>query len=579
MDLAAKPGIEELVCLKGAQVGWSELTRNLMGYWIDLDPGPIMVLMPDQKSAESFRDERIEPLMTYTEAVRRHVSLRAWDSTKHRIKFDTCSMFFTWSGSKTGTKSRPIRRLICEEPDEYKDFSSSGGNPLSKAEKRLTTYRDKGRSTLLLGGTPTNRAGNIWKRWELCATRYHWWVPCPHCNGYQTLQWKQVKWPDLGETSRQKRAERIKTENLAYYECEHCKAAIRDHDKPRMLRRGVPATEDQAVTIDGRIVGPEPVARRIGFAVSSLYSPWVQFGLLAAEWLEAQGDPHALVDFFNQRLAEPHEEQRAKTEPTIIAAKAKDGPVPMLVPKWTRFLIATADTQGTCERDGYFWLTIRAWGYGNRSQLIDNGSCSSKAELFQRTLCREIPFEGGGTVTPQMLFIDSGGPRWQEIYQFAQTDSRIHPTKGASDKRTWMVDERPQKKHDVVLWLIDTEQSQDQLHRLIHDPDRTKWMPHSDVIDRVKLQMGIPFEVVAASSDYCSQMSSKSKVFDPKTQTEIWVEIVKNNDHFWDCESIQAAVAWRLGCGMPEPVHTEEQPAVQPNQPDQAWVTSYRGRH
>jgi phage terminase large subunit GpA-like protein len=540
--LAVDPLVEEIVCLKGAQIGWSEACRNLFGFWVDLDPGPLMILMPDQKSAEDFKIERIDPMVKNTPAVKRHLTVRAWDDTKHRIRFDTMTAYFVWAGSKTGTKSRPIRRLICEEPDEYPPFSSTGGDPLSKAEKRLTTYRDKGRAKILLGGTPTNRTGNIFKRWELCSVRYHLWLPCPHCNGYQLLQWKQIKWPkaDEGE-DRAKHAERVKSVGLAFYECEHCKGRIDDHHKPRMLRRGIWATEDQAVTKDGRTVGPRQSARRVGVKISGLYSPWVLFGQLASEWIEAQGDQNALCDFINQRLAEPFEEQRAKTEPTLIQQKAKDGPAPMLVPKWARALIATADTQGNDEKDGYFYYVIRAWGYDYRSQLIDFGVCSSKAELKQRCLDRPIPLEGGGHAAPSMLLIDSGGPRWQEVYQFSQSDPRIHPAKGDGERHTWMVDERPQKRHGVVLWKIDTNQSKDLLHRLIHDPDRTKWLPHNQI-----------------NPDYCQQMCAESKVFNPQNNREEWVEIVKNNNHFWDCEHQQCAAAWRIGCGAPEPAPPPE---------------------
>jgi hypothetical protein len=138
------------------------------------------------------------------------------------------------------------------------------------------------------------------------------------------------------------------------------------------------------------------------------------------------------------------------------------------------------------------------------------------------------------------LWTDSGGPRWSEIYQLAQSDQRIHPTKGSNQKRTWMVDERPQKRHGVVLWEIDTEQSKDLLHRLIHDPDRTKWLPHN-----------------AINEDYAKQMCSESKVFNPTLRREEWVEIIKNNNHLWDCEHQQAAVAWRLGAGLPEPASPE----------------------
>jgi phage terminase large subunit GpA-like protein len=539
MDAAGDPLVEEVVNLKGAQIGWSEVCRNLFGFWVDLDPGPTMILMPDQKSAEDFKVERIDPLVSNTPSVRRHLTARAWDDTKHRIRFDTMSAFFVWAGSKSGTKSRPIRRLICEEPDEYPPFSSTGGDPLSKAEKRLTTFRDKGRAKILLGGTPTTRLGNTWKRWEMCSVRYHFWVPCPACNGYQQLQWKQVKWPAAGNgEDRAKHAERVRGVGLAYYECEHCKARIDDHHKPRMLRRGVWASEDQVVTQDGRVAGPEKSAKRIGFKISGLYSPWVLFGQLASEWIEAQGDVQALADFINQRLAEPFEEQRSKTEPNFIAEKAKGGGPPLIVPQWAKVIVATADTQGTDEQSGYFWYTIRAWGYDYRSQLLDYGVCSSKAELSDRVFTRTIPIEGSqGRVAPVGLWIDSGGPRWNEIYQWALSDNRIHPTKGSAHKRTWVVDEKPQKRHNVVLWEIDTEQSKDLLHRLIHDPDRGKWLPHDQVND-----------------DYCRQMCAESKVFNPTLNREEWVEIVKNNNHLWDCEHQQAAVAWRLGCGMPEPV-------------------------
>lgn len=536
-DAVARVGVEEVVCLKGAQIGWSETCRNIFGYWVDLDPGPVLFLLPDQNSADAFKVERIEPLLKNTPAVRQHLTGRAWDETKYRIRFDAMWAFLTWAGSKTGTKSRPIRRLVCEEPDEYPPFSSAGGDPLSKAEKRLTTARAKGRSSILVGGTPTNRRGNIWKRWESCAVRYHYWVPCPQCNGYQTLLWKQVKWPELKEEERAKKADRIKSESLAYYECEHCKTEIRDHQKPRMLQRGVWASEDQVVTPDGRVAGPERQAKRIGFKVSGLYSPWVSFGQLAAEWLESQDDPQALADFINQRLAEPFEEQRAKPTASVILERSKGAPEPMQVPSWARLLLATADTQGTDESTGYFWYVIRAWGYGYRSQLVDFGVCSSKDELRQRCLERQIPMEGK-PVAPSMLLVDSGGPRWQEVYQLAQSDMRIRPTKGSAHVRQWMVNERPQKAHGIVLWEIDTEQAKDLLYQLIYkDPDQTKWMPNSGVND-----------------DYAAQMSSEAKVFDPSQGKEVWVEIVKKNNHLWDCEATQCAAAWRLGCGMPEPV-------------------------
>jgi phage terminase large subunit GpA-like protein len=560
MDAMVKLGVEEVVISKGAQVGYSECIRNVLGYWVDLDPGPALFVMPDQKSAEDVRDERIEPLIKNTPAVARHVSARASDSKKHRIRFDTMSLYFAWAGSSQGLKSRPIRYLLLEEPDEYPPHSGGGGDPIAKALKRITTYSDKGRARVLIGGTPTTRLGNIWKRWEMCPVRYHLWVPCFHCNAYQQLNWKQIKWPELkDEPDKAKRAARVEEENLAYYECEHCKGKILDHHKSRMLQKCKWASEDQVVTADGRIVGPEKKSKRIGFHLPSYYSPWVTFGKLAREWIEAQGDPQALMDFINQRLAEPFEEQRAKLEPDSIMARANGGPAPMIVPKWAKLLIATADTQGQTSEKGYFWYVIRAWGYDYRSQLVDFGAVSDFNELRERCLTRQIPMEGMGNVAPQILLVDSGGPRWQEVYQFAQSDpGRIKPTKGESYARDFMVIERPQKNHGIVLWKIDTEQAKDLLYFLIfNETDRTKWAVHS-----------------GANEDYCRQMCSEAKIFDPKLNRETWVEVVKNNNHFWDCEAMQCAAAWKLGCGNPEPA------LIEPSKPAESGSNpmNYRGK-
>jgi phage terminase large subunit GpA-like protein len=543
-DLVARPGIEEVVCLKGAQIGWSELCRNVMGYWIDMKPGPCMVLMPDRESAKSFREERMEPLMTHTPAISRYVSERAWDAKKTSIRFtNSMRVFFVWAGSKTGTKSRPIRYLICEEPDEYPAFSSTAGDPLSKAEKRLTTARAKGMARMLIGGTPTTRMGNTHKRWEMCPVRYHCWLPCPHCNGYQMLVWKQVGYEKaLPDEDRARHAERIKSNGLAWYECEHCKQKIRDHHKPRMLNRGIWATEDQAVTVDGRVVGPEKRANRVGVKVSSLYSPWVYFPTLAAEWIESQGDPNALADFINQRLAETFEEERAKTEPEFLEERAKGSPEPLIVPKWTMRLLATADTQGLTEQDGHFWYVIRAWAYDYRSQLVDFGVCHSKQELFDRIFNRPLQVEGTDIkAVPSFLLIDAGGPRWNEVCNFAKTDPRIHASQGSPYTRNFMANEKPYPKHGIVLWEIDTTQTKDKLHELIHDPDRGRWAVNSGI-----------------NRDYCRQISAERKIHDPSKNMAVWTPVPAHEpNHLGDCEANQVAAAFRCGLGTSAPQQEE----------------------
>ena len=544
-DAAAEPGVEEITVIKGAQLGFSECLRNLLGYWIDRDPGPCLVVMPDEKSALELIEERIKPLLEFTPAVARHRTSRAWDVKRASIRLDTMSVYVGWAGSSQAMKSRPIRYLLLEEPDEYPAISGAGGDPISKALKRVTTYT-KGRSRVVLGGTPTSRRGNTWKAWEACGDQRYFHVPCPHCGRYQQLLWKQVKWSQRAEgESQAQHAARVLDDGAAWYDCANpdCGEAILEEDKPAMLRRGVWVGKGQSVNDAGQFCGPTGRRfRKIGFHLPSTYSPWLSLAKLASEFIEAQGDVQKLADVINQRLAEPFEQQRAKTAATVIKETAKGSGPALIVPAWAKLLIATADTQGTTDKDGYFYYCIRAWGLDYRSALVDYGIANSKEELRQRCLVREIPMEAGGKAAPQLLLVDSGGPRWSEVYQFSQTDPRIHPVKGENHTTDFMLSEKVQKAHNVVLWKIDTSQAKDLLHRLIHEADRTKWLPHQGV-----------------GPDYCGQMAAEAKIFDPKEGREVWVEVVKDFNHLFDCEAYQCAAAWRYGAGAPEPNEEREQ--------------------
>ncbi len=553
MDAFVEPGVEEIVVRKAGQVGWSEAIRNIVGWVVDHEPGPCLMVLPDQKSAEELFNERLRPLIEHTPAVGRHATSRAWDIKSRSIRFDTCSVYAAWAGSSQSTKSRQIRYAFCDEPDEYPAHSGTGGDPIAKVGVRLRTFKAKKRARLLLGGTPTTRLGNVCKHFELANEKRYAWVPCPHCGKFQQLAWKRVKWPtakELGESDRVKHAARVSGEDLAWYECEHCQGKIVDRlHKSAMLRRHVWAGEDQAVTPDGRVVGPPARSkRRVAFHYPAQYSPWVRWSEMAGDFILAQDDPAALMDFVNQSLAEPWEEQRQKTKPRVIELKAERmvkaaGPAgwSAIIPHWARWLIATADTQGTTEADGYFWFVVRAWGYGERSQGIDFGVAHTKDELRERTILRTFPIDGkaGAMATPQGLWVDSGGPRWKEIYEMARSDPRVHPTRGSSTSLIGMMEGAPQKKHAIVLEYIDTAKAKDQLHRLVNDSNDDLWMPPGN-----------------ANDDYCRQMCAEQKIFDPAKRQELWTEVIKDSNHLWDCEAIQAAVAWRQGCWMPAP--TEE---------------------
>jgi phage terminase large subunit GpA-like protein len=570
LDKVVDSTVAEIWCIKGAQVGWSELVRGIIGYWIDAAPGPMFVVLPDEQSTRELVDERLLPLIKETPRLARHMTARPWDIKLESFKLSSMSMYFAWATSSQRVKSKPARYAVLEEPDEFVAHSGAGGNPVDKVRKRLTTYARRGLSRLIAGGTPTTRRGNTWKNWELCGAKMHLWIPCPHCNKYQKLIWGDrkskggLKWPELPELKddRPKYADTIDTQDLAYYQCEHCEAPIREQHKATCFVRQVWVSEEQWIETDSAgnavVCGPPVRAKRVGFHLPSLCSRLVRFSTLAAEWILAQGDSGAIIDFINQRLGEPYEDKTNAPKKEVIEAKAAAakhrGFKKDVLPHWTRRLFTTVDSQ-----KAGFWYVIRAWGWRYRSRLVRYGFCATAEEVIQIGLMTPYAILGadgmpaGQFMMPQYVLWDEGGgtendksqSRTQEVRRIAErAPGIIIPIKGASHKQYETVRRSGAKDkitgRHIGLHTIDTNRLKDELAmRIKLGVDlETGELTEGDVEGGWELSD-------AADDEYIRQMLSEHKIVtDPKTGEEGWVKIRSGGDnHLWDDEVYQLAAA------------------------------------
>lgn len=513
MDAIAEDDVEQVVFLKAVQVGFSEALRNVLGYWIDHDPGPCLLVMPSEQSAKELVDERIRPLLAETPKLKEYVSDDKLDNKVHHTRLNSMSVFIGWAGSPQALASRPIRYIVFDEVDKYPPFAGKEADPISLGLKRLTTYGSKARA--FIGSTPTTRVGPVWQAWERCTQRRNFEVPCPECGEMQRLVWSRVKFPKAHDgESRHDQAERIESGGLASYECEHCDAKWSNADKNNAVRMGHWVS-------DG---GPP---RRIGFHLNSIYSPWVSMSALAGEFLRAKGDPAALMDFSNSRLAEPFEEQASTTKPGTFTDKATHAGGPMQCPSWTEAVFTTADVQ-----KDHLWYVTRAWGAGGRSHLVRHGRVSTMEELRAMAFGGRFAMADGTAGESDYLAIDARY-RSDEVYPFAASDpGRILPVVGSSQLMSQPVKQGQVKAYPgVIQRTVNPNYWKDILHGLIHSEDSTQWLPHNEI-----------------DADYCKQMSSEHKIHDRKANTFVWQQISAGNDnHLWDCETMQCMLANECG--------------------------------
>jgi hypothetical protein len=113
----------------------------------------------------------------------------------------------------------------------------------------------------------------------------------------------------------------------------------------------------------------------------------------------------------------------------------------------------------------------------------------------------------------------------------------------------------------VTKFTLNTDYWKDILHSRIHNDDPTYWLPHSQ-----------------AGDDYCKQMASEHKVFDPKAGVYHWVQVsVGNDNHYWDCEAAQCVLAQMCNVDMLADVEPQR-PAPAGSDGDGNWATDYGGR-
>ena len=220
MDAISDPAAETVVIMSSSQIGKSESILNMVGYHIDHDPAPIMVVMPTERDAETWSKDRFSPMARDTPCLQGKIAdPRSRDGNNKILhkRFPGGHLTIVGANAPSGLASRPIRLLLCDEVDRYPFSAGAEGDPVNLARKRTVTFWNR---KIVLVSTPTNKgASRIEAAFEESDQR-RFWVPCPTCGAEQLLTWGQVKW-DKDENG----GHRPET---ARYHCVECDAAWRD---------------------------------------------------------------------------------------------------------------------------------------------------------------------------------------------------------------------------------------------------------------------------------------------------------------------------------------------------------------
>lgn len=404
-DSAGLSHVRQVSIVASTQVGKTQQGLNVLAWAIAQDPGPITWVMPTREDANEFGENRVQPMIDSCPTLRRQLTGERFDSKKRQIQFQRCRMLFRSAVTPKELAQYPARWLFGDECDKWPARAKGEAPPFDLARERTRTFWNH---RIYLTSTPTTDEGLIWREFlRGDQRRYH--VPCPHCGKFQVLIWKQVRWESTIDTEEQMRALRA-----AWYECEHCHSKIDDRHKQIMLEQGAwcPAAVDfEKHLVKGRFELPDDTTPHRSYHIWAGYSPWLAWWELAAEFLRCNGKPE-FQNFVNSWLGEPWVTKVEETRPDELK-QCIGGYHRGEVPAGVRVITAGVDVQKR-----FLVFTIRGWGLGMESWLLDHGRVDDfdmlAGVLFSKPWPRGLMLHSA--------FIDANY-RTSEVIDFA----RAHP--------------------------------------------------------------------------------------------------------------------------------------------------------
>lgn len=431
-ELSPESPTQMVVVQKGAQLGFTECAVNLMLYTVDHTPAPLLYVQKTIEAVEKFSKQRLAPSIEICPSVfEKFGGLKSRDGT-NTIRMKTYpggALILGGANSAASLRSMPIQNLILDEEESYDADIEDEGNPSEIAIRRTANFP---RRKIFRPSTPTVKETSKIEPLFISGDQRSYYVPCPICGAFQTIQWPNIVWDDEDATSVRLR-------------CVHCKQEITENYKTEMLSKG-----EWRKKFPGRKVA--------SFFINSLYSPLGFFSWMdAAEMFitaQKERDRNKLKVFVNTVLAETWSE--AKVEISLTGLMKRKEEYPVEVPEGVLVLTAGVDVQEDrveCE--------VVGWGKGQESWSIEyvefmgDTEHSFVWEQLDQYLQKTWLHASGHRVNLACTAVDSGH-RAKVVYNFCRLREvrRIFAVKGRYGWGQGYI-RRPKKRneHGVYLFL------------------------------------------------------------------------------------------------------------------------------
>jgi phage terminase large subunit GpA-like protein len=274
-----------IVTIRGsAQIGKTNLANTFCGGSMEMDPGDFLYVHPTEDNASRWSKLKLMPFIRSTTALTRIFPQRSRDGSDSILfkerRDGRGALLISGANSPASLSQVSMARQV--QDDLAKWEMNAAGDPETQADNRSRAYEF---AKILKISTPMIEPGcRITKSYE-AGSQERLYLPCPHCEHMQTLEWENLL-SNLDEEHPEK----------AHFSCVECGGVIEQHHLPDMRRRG--CGREDAWRPDN------PAMKRVhrSFYIWSAYSPLQSWERIAREWLQAKGDAKSEQTFLNDTV-------------------------------------------------------------------------------------------------------------------------------------------------------------------------------------------------------------------------------------------------------------------------------------
>lgn len=574
------PDIEEIYCMKAAQVLWTTALLAYLFNRVCASPAVMLGMFAGEGAAKKFSLTKLEPMGKATPEVAAKIDFsasRKSGNTVLRKSYDGGFLELFGSNAIWNVKSTTAHVVFVEEPDDANENVGNQGDSIKLLFERGKRVRHRKK---ILGGTPAVKGFSRVAEYIELSDKRVLPIRCHECDDYHVLTFENIIGWEAEDTAGEKHPVYgyNKPENATYV-CPHCGVPWDDYQRKENIR----ATVAIAMAAGDPYCGWTPTRttkKTAGFTeLNELYSclPGAGVESLVADYLEAEyyasrGDNTKQIVFINSKLGRPYEYEDGRDDADALRENAKADPESQLAQKVCpqAGLVITA---GVDVQDNRLAIVIRAHGRSRKSWLMfadeiyAKGSTSNEYDPvwteLDKILFDVFRREDGRAMYLEGVTIDSGGHATDAVYHWGLTRQKKYPAvkilvgKGSSSITNppvfvhppagkTLAHKNPNKltkadRKGVKLYIIGTNKAKDYLAEQMSANARGENRFHFYSQDDLR-------------TDYFDQLVAEAKIPN-KSGRFVWTQKSGCACEFWDCEVYAEHAARCLK------VHSMDEPA------------------